>query len=906
VGREQERGEIAELLAQQRVVTLTGTGGCGKTRLALAVADDVKARFRDGVLWVELAGVRDPLMVASAVSGAIGVSEGRPLGLTDALTERLGDQRVLLVVDNCEHVLEACATLVADLLAGCPRLCLLATSREALMIEGETAHEVPPLAVPDRDALSANEVRQASAAQLFELRAQQVRPDFALSDENAAAVGSVCRHLDGIPLAVELAAARVRVLAPAQIAAGLADRFRLLTGGYRTAPPRQQTLEASVAWSYGLLADPERLVLARLSVFAGTFDLEAAQTVVTGPDVEERDVLELVTALADRSLLQVDDQGGRARYRLLETIRLFAQERLAELDDPARVRDRHLDHFVELAGRARAGLSFEAGSWTDLLTADLDDLRAAMAWGVDSGRQAAVVDITEPTRMFWLDRGRYAEMERWLDAAVDTPAATDADRARGLTTATVVMLGAGRHGRAHDLADRAVHVSRLIEAEDTLALSVALRAFAGVYSGRASTSAIASDLDEAAGLAAQVEDDPTRGLALIFVGLAQCYGGRLNAAKGLLESAVETCERAGVSSSLPAAHAFLGIPLLLAGDLDRARAHERAALEWTRQVDRPGYEVTARVVLATADALSGNTGAARQQFTEAGKLLRARNLIPSSFELFLGRWSAFAALQSGEVREARRAGEALVESAHEREAGLYEASAELVLGFSALAEQQLDDAHQHLERCQQLSVEPRVPFSLGRALVGLACLDDDAPQAWELAYEALAVLADSGDRVGAAEALEVVAGLAAERDKPDQTVRLLAAAEQFLVDAGIVRSTLQAEFAARYTAAAQAQLGPADAEEYRREGARLSLDEAVAYARRGRGARGRPQLGWASLTPTERKVIQLVGEGHTNGEIGNRMFLSVHTVKKYLSQVYAKVGVAGRAELVAEAARRDL
>ena len=362
VGREQERAQVAEVLAARRLVTLTGSGGCGKTRLALEVAGDVAPGFEHGTCWVELSEVDDPGAVAQALADAVGVREESGRALVDTLIDRLRVWHGLVVLDNCEHVVGACAELVAELLGSCRHLTALATSREPLAIDGETTWEVPPLGVPDPQARSAEEVRAADAVALFETRARQVRPDFALTDGNAAAVAKICRRLDGIPLAVELAAARMRVLSVEQIAAGLSDRFRLLTGGGRDAPTRQATLEASVAWSFGLLADAERLALARLSVFAGTFDLEAAQAVVAGPDIDGTGMLDLVAALADRSLLQVGDHEGRARYRLLETIRVFAQQRLAELDDPARVRDSHLDFVIGLASRCCANTRIVSNS----------------------------------------------------------------------------------------------------------------------------------------------------------------------------------------------------------------------------------------------------------------------------------------------------------------------------------------------------------------------------------------------------------------------------------------------------------------------------------------------------------------------------------------------------------------
>jgi predicted ATPase len=403
IGRERERARVAEMVTDARVVTLTGSGGCGKTRLAVEVAGDVASHFSDGVSWVSLQGVSEPHLVAPAVGVAVDVHERPGQALTDTLAEQRQARNLLIVVDNCEHLVEACAELVSTLSASCPRVHVLVTSRVPLAVEGEATFEVTGLPVPNADASSASTVAAAEAARLYEVRARQVAADFRIGDDNASAVAEICRRLDGIPLAIELAAARARVLAPGQIAAGLSDRFRLLTGGARGAPARQRTLEASLDWSYGLLDDVQQLALARLSVFAGSFELDAAEAVVSGQGIEHGDVLDLVAGLVEQSLLQVAQHRGSARYRMLETIREYARRRLSELDDPDQVRGRHLAFHVELVGRTHAGLAGgQPEPWVARLATDLDDLRAAMDWAVETGDLRGLVDLTEPIVRFWV------------------------------------------------------------------------------------------------------------------------------------------------------------------------------------------------------------------------------------------------------------------------------------------------------------------------------------------------------------------------------------------------------------------------------------------------------------------------------------------------------------------------
>src|SRR5829696_2051909 len=350
VGREKELAEVKRLLADTRLLTLTGSGGCGKTRLALAAATDLLEEFEEGVWLVELAPLADPSLVAQAVGSTLGVREQPGRWPTQTLSNYLGSKKVLLVLDNCEHLVEACAELAEALLRFCPELRVLATSREALGITGEVAWPVPSLSLPDLRRLPDIEsLPEYESARLFVERAVAVRPDFVLTEQNAAVVAQVCYRLDGIPLAIELAAARTKVLAVEEVADRLDDCFRVLSAGGRTARPRHKTLHSTMDWSHELLSDEERTLFRRLSVFSGGFSLEAAESVCAGEDVERNGVLELLSHLVDKSLVVAREEGGETRYRLLETVRQYGSERLSESDEAAEFRERHVGYYLALA-----------------------------------------------------------------------------------------------------------------------------------------------------------------------------------------------------------------------------------------------------------------------------------------------------------------------------------------------------------------------------------------------------------------------------------------------------------------------------------------------------------------------------------------------------------------------------
>jgi predicted ATPase/DNA-binding CsgD family transcriptional regulator len=908
VGRERERAKVADLVADARVVTLTGAGGCGKTRLAVEVARDVAPRFSDGACWVDLQGVSEPGLVAAAIGGAVDVHERPEEALSDTLAEQLQARHLLVVLDNCEHLVAACAELVAGLSSACPHLHVLATSRVPLVVDGEATFEVAPLPVPEADAVSVRAVAAADAARLFEVRARQVSADFRIGDNNASAVAEICRRLDGIPLAIELAAARVRVLAPNQIAVGLRDRFRLLTGGLRGAPARQQTLEASLDWSYNLLDDAQRLALARLSVFAGSFELDAAEEVVGGEGIDRDDVLDLVAALAEHSMVQVVERHGSARYRLLETIRVYARQRLSELDDPDRVRVRHLKFHVGLAGRAREGLhGAQPERWVARLAAELDDLRAAMDWAAETGDLNALVNITDPIVRFWLESGLSREMHRRLHDAAQVQGAPDDERVRGLNAAAALALS--EPASFHRSASQAVAAARAADVGGALAVALGQRALSGVLSGLSTSEQVEADVEQALHLAQRCEDASTHAHVLQFAGAALLHSRSIDAGYHLFQQGMEVCGANDLAFHLPAAHGGAAAWLAWSGRLDQTRQHARRAVELSRQLGRPGWEAAGLTGLAAAAVLQGDHTRAQDWLSDAQAALGPRALEGTHYGMWSRHWLGLSAYAAGDLETARATAEEIVRIGRGGGSRLDEAIGEWLLGMVARSQKRHDDARAHLEASRALSADPRLPHTFGRSLLGLAELateQEHLEEAWELAHDSLEVLGNYGDRLGAAAALEVIADLAVALGEPERALRLLAASQRFHTDTGIARFSLQADRFDRARDTAQVELGSSDATACWDAGDELSLAEAIAYARRGRGERRRPQIGWASLTPVERDVVRLVAEGHTNAAIGHRLFISPNTVKKHLTHVYAKVDVDGRADLAAQVARRDL
>jgi predicted ATPase/class 3 adenylate cyclase len=481
IGRENEIAEVKQELESHRLVTLTGSGGTGKTRLSLQVAAELLDRFDHGVWFVELAPLTDPQLIPQTILSVIGISEQQGKTPLELLQEYLREKKTLIVLDNCEHLIEASAKVVNALLNAAPNLKIMASSREALGVKGEASYPVPSLSLPDIKHLPRIEqLSQYEAVHLFIDRALLVAPHFVVDKDNASHIAQISHRLDGIPLAIELAAARVKMLSVEQISKRLDDRFRLLTGGARTALPRQQTLRALIDWSYDILTKNERLLLRRLSVFAGGCTLDATEEVCSRDGIEAYDVLDFLTQLVNKSLVAVMEgsQSGETRYRMLETIRQYAREKLLEVGGGEGVRDKHLAYFVKLVEQAEPELYHSNQVfWLNKLEDEIDNFRMAVEWAIATDVEAGLRIAAIPWR-FWLGRTYLQEVDKWLKQLLEQYKATNALHAQALAIHSLCKFRQGDFSETIKLAKQSLEMARTLSDKQTEALSLA---FLGVF-----------------------------------------------------------------------------------------------------------------------------------------------------------------------------------------------------------------------------------------------------------------------------------------------------------------------------------------------------------------------------------------------------------------------------------------
>ncbi len=886
VGRGAEMAEVRRLLADNRLVTLTGAGGAGKTRLAVQVAAEISAEFGDGVWLVDLAPITDPDVVPVAMVRALGPPDERGRSTMDTLVRFVADRQILVALDNCEHLLDACAVLIDALLGACSALTILTTSREPIGVAGEVTWRVPSLSLADE------------AIDLFADRAQRARPGFTVTDENSAAVAEICRRLDGIPLAIELAAARVRALSPAEIVASLHDRFRLLTGGARTAVRRQQTLRASVDWSHALLTEPERILFRRLAAFMGAFDLDAAQTVGAGGGLERHQILDQLALLVDKSLVTAEESNGETRYRLLETVRQYGLEKLGESGEADLVRARHRDHYTAVAALLDAPGSAHFQRLIERAETDIDNLRAAFAWSREAFDLGLALRLASSLQPLWLTRGRIREGRSWFDAALAEQRAGQADlepavRARAL--ADKAVLDAWNFG-TDSMADAEEAVAIARELDDPALLARALTACGCIASlntdlgrpyfaeaiGLARATGQLSTLSQILGwqtFGAMISGDPiaTRASGEEGLALATAIGDQFHARQCRMWMAVARMWQGDLAEAL-------GQFREIEAEADAARdpIWKRCSLhEQVNALARQGHADEARLLAEKAIEVGGDLGgfyeglgylAMSYAALAAGDPAALHDASAATWQRMSGQ-AVFppdvftrmteAALARGELIAARQWADQAVAATRQTK-------------FAAI------DA---------LAMSARVAHALG-----------NAEHAEYHAHQALALGADINATLLTPDVLECIASLAADADSHHEAARLYGAADATRQRFGSVRYALyQPGYEANVTTV-RAAIGDDDFEHAWAEGAALSTDEAIAYAQRGRGERKRPASGWASLTPAERDVVRLVGEGLANKDIATRLFVSPRTVQSHLTHIYTKLEVTSRVQLAREAA----
>ncbi len=636
IGREAELAEVRRLVGGSRLVTLTGAGGAGKTRLALQVAAGLLDGSGDGVWFADLAPLSDPDLVAVTVANVLGIRQepGRPV--LDTLVEAVGQGHLLVLLDNCEHVIGACAKLADALLRGCPAVALLATSREPLGIDGEHVHRVPSMDTP-ADGDDAGAIGNTEAVRLFTDRAAQHGVPLAWDEPTARVVGRICRRLDGIPLAIELAAARLRVMPAAGLEARLDQRFSLLTGGSRVALPRQQTLRALVDWSWELLNAAERAVLARLSVFAGGFDLPAAEAVAAGPDVYPEKVVGHLGALVDKSLVQFDDTAARpGRYRLLETIRQYAACQLDALGPAAdRARIAQRDHYLALAETAAPQLvASDQARWLDRLDLELGNLRAAIAHSLTQADPAPGLRLAASLRVFWKAGGHATEGADALRALLDVPTAQEATllRARALAAAAHLLEQTGSYAIAEEYCEEALAVARAGGDEYLIADLLHVRAWVLLHRGE--PTAALPLIESGLGLARRLQEPHLTGRLLSVRSFAlYLESDHAGAARDAGES-LRLFRQAGDRLQVATMLGSLGYVELLMGDLDSARGHLVESLGIFRALNDHHDVVYQTFNLGLAEYLAGSSDAAHALFAESFDLAgRARMRAQTAYAL---------------------------------------------------------------------------------------------------------------------------------------------------------------------------------------------------------------------------------------------------------------------------------
>ena len=880
VGRKAQMKEVRQLLADNRLVTLTGAGGAGKTRMAIQVAGEVD----DDASYVDLAPITDPGVVPVAMARGLGLPDHPGRSTMETIVRFLRDRQQLVVLDNCEHLLDATAALIVEVLDACPGLTVLTTSREPIAVTGEVTWRVPSLSLADE------------AIELFADRARLVRPDFAITADNLRFVTEISRRLDGMPLAIELAAARVRALSLEEIRDSLNDRFRLLTGGSRTAVRRQQTLRASVDWSYALLTEPERILFRRVAAFIGGADLDATRAICSGEDVQRHQVVDLLTLLVDKSLVVAEEHAGSTRYRLLETVRQYALEKLGASGEADIVRTRHRDHYTAMAAALNGPDTEQHDGRVAQAETEIDNLRASFAWSLEQSETEPALQLASSLQPLWLTRGQLREGLAWFDAALKDEADDLAPAIHARALADRALIDASVIATAStSQAERALAIARQLDDPGLLARALTACGCVNGYNPEVALPYFA----EAIELARAQNDGWTLSLILGWQALGAYMAGDPVAVRATAEEGRALADAIGDRFNSRLCRWAIGVAEFTQGDLRAASAQLNELVAEAEAAHDALFQVSSLFVHSHMFSRQGDIGSAHATANAA---------IETAADL--GAWHegmgylalANAAMAGGDVSAAEQAITASFQrlSSHRDTAAVNTyavAHVALARGDLAVARRWADDAVSvtsgwHLATA--LTTRARVAIAQG-----------DPEQADRDAHDALTIAEGVQALEPVPGILECLAGVAGKSGSHREAARLFGSACAMRDRTGSVRFKIDDVAYDDWTTTVRDSLGERDFDAAWAEGAALSTAEAIAYAQRGRGERKRPSSGWGSLTPTELDVVRLVKEGLGNKDIAARLFISHRTVQTHLTHVYSKLGLTSRVQLAQEAARHS-
>ena len=904
VGRGSQLAAVLDGLRAARVVTLTGAGGCGKTRLAMRAAALAADGFGDGARLVELASLTDPALVPTGVAEALGVSERDATDPVVGIVRALADRELLIVLDNCEHVLVSAARVAVMLAGQCPRVRILTTSRERLDVPGEFVLPVPPLELPEDS--SAGAVAASEAGSLFVTRARAASPAFTLTEDNSAAIAELCSRLDGMPLAIELAAARCPTLGPMQLAARLESHPGLLAGG-AARPGRHRSLEALVSWSYELLGEAEQRLLARLSVLRGGFELDVAEQVAGGEPLAPEAIAGLLASLADKSLVQIQ-AGEVIRYSQLEAVRQFAAGRLAASGEGTAVHVRLLRWALEVARPADAAQSrVEWTGWSERLSAEQASIRATLSWALGGQEPETGRELAARLARWWIATGRYNEAGEFLTRAAGIHSEADPGiHSRVLLGAAWSAYHLGDNPRAASLAADGIACAR--QADEPQLESWGRNLLAGLAWHAGDAERIVAEVRASQGLSGQA-DPALASRAEILLANAALLGGDLADTERHYLLAIELARTAAGQEGLALALSASTMPAIIGRGIQPA-------------------------TLSVLDEVASLTAARPDRFTET----------------IMHHWRARAFATMGPLEVVDPEIELCWASGRGGAVRLVEFLGPLAEARAAAARSEVAAAIGALSRAADGARRVGIVMFLPDILASLACMaaiggDEVAAaatvaearaalggrhqaittatlcyaegiMAWHrgeladaerLVREATVLWHRCCDRMDTCDGIELLGALAAARERYSDAARLLAAADAARRPLLYLTPGFTTNRAAAARAASEARhvLGEDRFTQAWEEGQGLTLDAAVAYAARKGGGRKRPAAGWASLTPAELEVVRLVSEGLRNDAIARRLFIAPGTVKVHLSHIFGKLGITTRTELAAQAAAQD-